>query len=973
MNLEINKIYHGFKVLEHAFVDEVHSDAYIMEHVQSGARLFYLANDDDNKVFSISFRTPPADDTGVPHILEHSSLCGSRKYHLKEPFVDLVKGSLNTFLNAMTYPDKTMYPVASRNAKDFHNLMDVYLDAVFYPLIYENKYTLRQEGWHYNIESPEGDLSYNGVVYNEMKGVYSSADAFLENEAMKALFPDTCYRFESGGYPDAIPQLTQEKFEEFHKTYYSPENSFIYIYGDMDIDETLAYLDDEYLSNFTKTNAVNSEIAEQAPLERTAEVEAYYPIDAGEDCTAKTYHELSIVTGKATDILTSMSLRLLEGVLLESESSPLRRALLQAGVGQNISGSYTGSMLQPIFCIRASGSEKNLRDKFVSVIYKTLQDLTINGIDKKLLEAALNSLEFKLRESDFGPYPKGLIYGIGIMENWLYGGNPIDGLCYKEALATMRAGLNNHYFEGLIENYLLDNTHKVIVTLLPQPGKEEADQAVAAAKMQALKESMSAEEINTYIEECKELHRRQAEPDSEEARASIPLLKRSDIRREVEHITREVEQKEHNNLVYVPAVTNKIVYTNWYFDISNVPSDKLHICYLLADLLGKFNTERYTYEEIATNSIMYTGGMALNVRALSEVADADVYKMYFSVKGKALLENLGHMFDILKAVAVESKLDDVNRFQELVAELKTEWDNEFFNKGQNIAISRLYSYCAAGARANEQGQFSYYQFLKKLNDNFAQEGNVVLQEMQDMLKLIFNCNAYTLVYSCDQEDKNTVQAQCEAFAAQLPTVEIAEHPQSLPVSSTNEGITTAGKVQYVAAGGNFAKHGHKFTGAMRVLETILRYEYLWTKIRIQGGAYGATARFELNGLGVFASYRDPQLAKSLEAYRDLPAWLKTVEFTARELDKYVIGTISGMDTPLTNSMRLDQAALQYIKALSDATRQQIRNEVLDVTNADLQALGKVVEDMLSDGYLCVVGGKQPIEANKEAFNNIFPA
>ena len=315
----------------------------------------------------------------------------------------------------------------------------------------------------------------------------------------------------------------------------------------------------------------------------------------------------------------------------------------------------------------------------------------------------------------------------------------------------------------------------------------------------------------------------------------------------------------------------------------------------------------------------------------------------------------------------------MNRFQELVAELKTEWDNEFFNKGQNIAISRLYSYCAAGARANEQGQFSYYQFLKKLNDNFAQEGNVVLQEMQDMLKLIFNCNAYTLVYSCDQEDKNTVQAQCEAFAAQLPTVEIVEHPQSLPVSSTNEGITTAGKVQYVAAGGNFAKHGHKFTGAMRVLETILRYEYLWTKIRIQGGAYGATARFELNGLGVFASYRDPQLAKSLEAYRDLPAWLKTVEFTARELDKYVIGTISGMDTPLTNSMRLDQAALQYIKALSDATRQQIRNEVLDVTNADLQALGKVVEDMLSDGYLCVVGGKQPIEANKEAFNNIFPA
>ena len=361
MSLEINAVCHGFRVLEQRYVEEIKSNAYIMEHEKSGARLFYLANDDDNKVFSISFRTPPADDTGVAHILEHSSLCGSRKYHLKEPFVDLVKGSLNTFLNAMTYPDKTVYPIASRNDKDFHNLMDVYLDAVFYPLIYENKYTLRQEGWHYNIDSLDGELSYNGVVYPEMKGVYSSPDAYLENEALKALFPDTCYRFESGGYPDAIPQLTQEAFLNFHKTYYSPENSFIYLYGDMDIEETLAYLDDEYLSSFTRTGNVHSEVEEQAALERTAEVEATYPVDAGEDCTAKTYHELSIVTGKATDIETAMALRMLEGVLLESESSPLRRALMDAGVGQNISGSFTASMLQPVLSIRVSGSEKEQR------------------------------------------------------------------------------------------------------------------------------------------------------------------------------------------------------------------------------------------------------------------------------------------------------------------------------------------------------------------------------------------------------------------------------------------------------------------------------------------------------------------------------------------------------------------------------------------------------------------------------------
>ena len=973
MSLDINAVYHGFKVIETSFVEEVHSQAYILEHLYSGARLLYLANDDDNKVFSIAFRTPPADDTGVAHILEHSSLCGSRKYHLKEPFVDLVKGSLNTFLNAMTYPDKTVYPVASRNKKDFHNLMDVYLDAVFYPLIYENKYTLRQEGWHYNLNSPEDELTYNGVVYNEMKGVYSSPDAFLENEAMKALFPDNCYRFESGGYPDAIPELTQEDFLSFHKTYYSPENSFIYLCGDMDIEATLAYLDEEYLCHFAKTGLVHSEIPLQESLLRTAEVEAYYPVDANEDTKGKTYHELSIVTGNATDTLTSMSLRLLECVLLESESSPLRRALVEAGVGQNISGSYVGSLQQPIFSIRAAGSDPEQRDRFISVIYKTLQNITISGLDKKLLEASLNSTEFKLREADFGPYPKGLIYGLGVLDNWLYGGNPIEGLRYEEALQTMRKGLKTNYYESLIENYLMDNTHKVIVTLLPQPGKEEADQAKAVEKMASIKASMSQQQLEQYAFECAELHRLQAEPDSEEARASIPILKRSDIRQEVELIPKLEEGSALQRLVYVPAETNKIAYTNWYFDISSVTPEQLPLCYLLTDVLGKFNSKRYTYEELSTYGIMYTGGVTFDVRAISAAENADDYRLYFVVKAKALLQNLPHVFDLLEAIGMESILTDVKRFQELLSEVKTDWDDEFFNRGQNIAISRLYSYVAAGARANEQDQFSYYQFLKKLYDNFAKEGASVLAQLQKLLATFFQQSKYTLFYSCDEEDRAEVRQQCLNFASKLPQANVVDKPDSLAAPGHNEGITTAGKVQYVAAGGSFAKFGHRYVGSMKVLETILRYEYLWTKVRIQGGAYGATARFELNGLGVFASYRDPQLAKSLEAYKQLPSWLKTVEFSSRELDKYVIGTISGMDTPLTNTMRLDQAAIQYLKNLPDSTRQRIRDEVLHVTNADLQALGKVVEDMLSDGLLCVVGGKQPIEDNREKFTSIINA
>ena len=974
MQLEINKTYNGFKLLQTEYVEEVHSDVYLLEHLQSGAHLLYLGNEDDNKVFSIAFRTPSRDDTGVAHILEHSALCGSRKYHLKEPFVELVKGSLNTFLNAMTYPDKTMYPVASRNDKDFRNLMDVYLDAVFYPLIYENKFTLRQEGWHYNLENAEDELTYNGVVYNEMKGVYSSPDALMENEAMKALFPDSPYRFESGGYPDAITELTQEMFEDFHKTYYSPENSYIYLYGDMDIEATLAYLDEEYLSNFTKTGKVDSEIPMQAPFARTKEVEAYYPVDAGEDCSAKTYHELSIVVGTATDVKTSMALRLLEGVLLESESSPLRRALMNAGIAQNISGSYVGSLLQPIFSIKASGSEPELRDKFVSAIYKNLQEITINGLDKKLLEAALNSTEFKMRESDFGAYPKGLIYGIGVMDNWLYGGNPIEGMRYNQILKELREGLNTRYYEQLIEGYLLDNTHKVIVSLVPQPGKEETDRTIELEKMATIKATMSKEELEAYAADCAELHRRQSTPDRPEDLASIPILERSDIRREIEKFHVEEEKLGDNTLLYVPAVTNKIAYFNWYFDITGVESRLLPYCYLLTDVLGKFNTTSFTYEELATNSIMYTGGILFNTRALSDANDADVYKIQFSLKAKALMENVPKLFDILKAVALESKLDDIKRFRELVAELKTDWDGNFFNRGQNVAIARLYGYCSAAARVNEQDHFSYYQFLKNLVDNFDEVGKTVLAELRTLFGKVFQKNCYMFAYSCDDELREEVRKYALDFTNLLPESDIAgKAPNIVPLTEINEAITTAGKVQYVVAGGNFIKHGHKYTGAMRVLETILRYEYLWTKIRIQGGAYGATTRFDSNGLAIFASYRDPKLAESLQAYYDLPAWLEKEEFSVRELDKYVIGTISGMDTPLTNTMRLDAVTTAWLKGITDEQRQQARDEVLDVTNEDLQALAPVIRDMLSDGYVCVVGGKQPIEANADKFNKILNA
>ncbi len=968
MKLDVNKNYSGFVITQAAYINELQSEAYVMEHRYSGARLLYLGNHDDNKVFSISFRTPPHDDTGVAHILEHSVLCGSRKYPLKEPFVELVKGSMNTFLNAMTYPDKTMYPVASRNAKDFQNLMDVYLDAVFYPLLYDNKYTLRQEGWHYNIDEPEGELSYNGVVYNEMKGVFSSADAVLDYEAMKNLFPDTPYAYESGGHPDAIPKLTQEAFEHFHTTYYSPENSYIYLYGDMDIEATLQYLNNEYLTAFKRTGALDSEIVMQAPFTRTKEVTGTYPIGADEDTEAKTYHEMHIVTGDARDVKTSMALRVLESVLLEGNSAPLRLSLLKSGVAKDISGSYAGSYRQPIFSIKAAGSKPELRDEFVSVIYRTLQQLTIDGIDQELLEANLNYLEFKLREADFGAYPKGLIYGISVMDSWLYEGDPLVGLRYNEILKQLRQGIKARYYEQLIENYLLDNTHKVIVTLNPEQGKEECEQKSLASKMEALKKTMSADTIARNIELCNELHKRQSTIDTPEVLATIPLLERSDIKREIEVAETIMSRQEENELLYVPAFTNKIAYLNWYFDLTGVEKKLLPYCYLLSDVLGKFNTDKYTYQELATASNKYTGGVAFQLHTYSDTDDVNRYTIKFILKTKVLTANLNRLFDILQAVALGSKIDNVQRLREIVDEVKTDWDSNFFSRGQTIACSRLTAYFSAAARVNEQDQFSYYEFLKELSANFNARAEETLAELQKLIKIFFTSSKYLLAYSCEECEREVVLQRALAFTAVLPQSEAAgKMPQLLSVPKKNEGIMTPGKVQYVAAGGDFRRFGYDFHGSMKVLETILRYEYLWTKIRVQGGAYGATANFDRNGTMFFASYRDPKLKESLQAYYDLPVWLEQLELSERELTKYIIGTISGLDTPLTNSMRLEQAAVYHLKQVTATMRQQMRDEILDLTNSDLQNLAPVIKDTLSEKYLCVVGSSQSIEANKDIF------
>lgn len=971
MKLQLNKNYSGFNVLRSERVEEIDSIVYLMEHVKSGAKLLFLENKDDNKVFSISFRTPPTDHTGIAHILEHSVLCGSEKFPLKEPFVELVKGSMNTFLNAMTFPDKTMYPVASRNNQDFRNLMNVYLDAVFFPNIYQNKNTLKQEGWSYYMENATDPLTYKGVVYNEMKGVFSSPDSVLEFETMKALFPHTPYGMESGGHPDHITDLTQEQFEQFHSDYYHPTNSYIYLYGDLDIENTLAFIDQDYLSRFDK-KIIDSSIALEVPFQKTVLVNGKYPLATGDSAAEKTLFNMAFVVGEVAEIEKSLALTILEGVLLNMPGAPLKQALIDANIAQDISGNFVTSIRQPIFTITALGTEKEKFDSFIDIVYKTLQEIVAKGIDKELLESALNRIEFQTREADFGSYPKGLIYAMKVLGLWLYDEDPCLSLRYEKLFAELRAKIPTNYFEGIIENVLLDNTHRAIVCLEPEAGLEDARQKKEDAYLAEIKAAWSTEQIAKVVADTKELQELQAAVDSEEVLNKIPLLDRKDIKKEVETYDTTMTTMENAEVLRLNIFTNGIVYLNFLFDASMVAEEDIPYLYLMEELFYSMSTDKYSYLELAKLSGLHTGG--INASAACRMRnDNTILDPFFRVSMKMLLNKVPQTFELLENAMLKTIYSDRKRLKEILAEAKVGWEADMFAQGQNIALTRLGSYFSKDFAFEEKGQLSFYYFLVDLCDDFDHKVEALIKKIEQLSKQLFNNRSLFISLAANDETWRTVQPQLLDFVKKLPSIEYSRNSYQLETQDHNEGIITPGKVQFVATGGNFKKYGYEYHGAMAVLETILRYEYLWTKIRVQGGAYGSTIMCDRTGNLLLSSYRDPNLEKTVQVYKDMPEYLKSFTVSEREMTKYVIGTMSKLDTPQTNSMLLNRVTTLYLKDISDEQRQITRDEVLNTKPENIRWLGEVFEKTLSDDYICVVGSEQKIKQNTNLFSKIFSA
>lgn len=960
-----------YELQKHEWIEDIRSDGYLLRHKKSGARVLVLENDDENKVFDIGFRTLPHDSTGVAHIIEHTVLCGSRHFPAKDPFIELAKGSLNTFLNAMTFPDKTIYPVASCNEKDFCNLMHVYLDAVFYPNIYLREEIFRQEGWHYELNAPDEEIIYNGVVYNEMKGAYSSPEEVLDREVVNSLFPDTVYGVDSGGDPDCIPDLRYEDYLDFHRKYYHPSNSYIYLYGNMDTEERLAWLDREYLSSFEE-QPVDSEVALQQPFDGMKEVYRKYPVSEADSLEDSTYLAWNAVIGTSGDVKLANAFAVLEYALLTAPGAALKQALLDAGIGNDIMSSYESSIRQPFFSIIAKNANGSDKERFVQVIRDTLGSLAEHGIDQKALLAGVNSMEFKFREADYGSFPKGLIYCIDVFDSWLYDDNaPFDYLKQLDIYRELKESVGSGYFEGLIRTYLLENTHSTLVVASPERGLTAKKDAAVCGKLHAYRETLTDGQLQELIDYTEHLHAYQEAPSTPEELEQIPLLAREDIGKEAAPFVNEEYDWDGVKVVHHDVFTNGIAYLDLLFDLSHVRADELAYVGVLKSVLGMVDTERYSYRELSNEINANTGGISAGTSVYPVLGSPDTIRSFLGIRVRVLYDRLPFALDMAREIALTSKFDDDKRLYEILAELKSRLEMRLQSGGHQAAAGRVLSYLSQiNAFQEEVSGIAFYRLVEDLEGHFEEKKEALKQKLADLTKRIF-CSGRLLVSMTSGKDGLEAARQpLLTLAAALPEETCEACAGALPLLKKNEGFMTQSQVQYVARGGNFAEKGFAYTGALRILKVLMGYDYLWTNIRVKGGAYGCMSSFGRTGDSYFVSYRDPNLSATNEVYEGVPQYLEQFSAGEREMTKYIIGTVSDLDTPLTPAMKGSRSLSAYFSGLTFEQLQKERDEVLSATPEQIRALAPLVRAVLADDALCVIGNEEKIRKERALFGSI---
>lgn len=961
----------NYEILRQEPLSDMNSQGVLLRHKKSGARICLVQNDDENKVFYIAFRTPPVNSTGLTHILEHSVLCGSREFPVKDPFIELVKGSLNTFLNAMTYPDKTVYPVASCNDKDFQNLMHVYLDAVFHPNIYQHKEIFCQEGWHYELENREDDLKINGVVYNEMKGAFSSADDLLEREILNSLYPDTAYRYESGGDPKNIPDLTYEEFLDFHSKYYHPSNSYIYLYGNMDAVEKLEWLDEHYLSQYDMDD-FDTHIIVQKPFDKPAEICKKYPITSTESTDGKTYLSCSWSVSNSLDREKYLAFEVLDYALLNSQGAPIKEALLSAGIGKDIQGGFDNGVYQPIFSVIAKNAQQDQQEQFLAIIRETLEKQVKEGISQEALLASINNAEFKYRESDYGNFPKGLILGLQAMDSWLYDDmEPFMHLQLLDTYRFLREQVGTDYYENLVKEYLLENPHIAIVRMEPEQGLNAKDEQELADKLQKYKESLSDEELDEIISFTRHLKEYQEEANTQEELETIPMLARSDIESRAEGFLNQELDTDGIPVLWHDIDSNGITYLDLMFDAKHIPEALVPYLGVLKLLIGYMDTEKYGYTALANEINLHTGGIHNSVTVFANAHDTYKYQVKFEMRISVLEEKLEKAMELAQSMLLHTDFSDDRRLYDLLAQMKSALQGDLSSSGHLVSATRALGYYLPRSRYSDMTTgIDFYRLVDRLESDFEHEKEDLKQKLNQLTHMLFRAEKLMVNVTSKEGGCKAVQKQIKLLKPQLFTDPITDVPCVVSCISKNEGFMDASQVQYVSQVGNYKDQGYSYTGAFRVLRTILSYDYLWLNVRVKGGAYGTSGAFTRTGDAYFASYRDPNLKETLNVYAGIVEYLKQFDASERDMTKYVIGTISGMDTPLNPKAKGRRSMMAYFADLTEDMVQKERTEVLNVSVEDIRTLAAPVKAALDQHYICVIGNEEKIKENKDVFDKV---
>ena len=965
----IGQVYGAYTLEERTHLKELNATGYIIRHNKTKARIVVISNEDDNKVFTIGFRTPPKDNTGVPHIMEHSVLCGSKEFPAKDPFIELVKGSLNTFLNAMTYPDKTVYPVASCNDKDFHNLMHVYLDAVFYPNIYERPQIMMQEGWHYEAETMDAPIQYNGVVYNEMKGAFSSADEQLSRLIKVSLLKGTPYEFESGGDPKYIPDLTQEDFLEFHRTYYHPSNSYIYLYGDMDFEKDLAWMDEHYLSKFEELQ-IDSEITTCDASMAERRVVEEYSISESEKEEDNTYLSWNTVVGTSLDKELYLAFQILDYALFSAPGAPIKKALIDGGIGKDIDSSYDNGLLQPMFSVIAKNANPSDEEKFLSILYGEFKRVVEQGVDRRSLEAAINYYEFKYREANFGRFPKGLMYGLQLFDSWLYDdAKPFIHLQTEETFAFLKQNLDSGYFEQLIERYFLHNDHTTVVVLKPKKGlNDEAEQKVKE-KLSAYEKTLTREEKEAIVEGTKALKAYQDEPSTQEELLTIPMLEISDIKKEIQPLYNKEEEICGTKVISHELFTNGIVYTSLNFKLDHLTEQQLSFASLLTAIYQFVDTEHFTYNELANEVNIETGGIYTNVTVLP-TKDKNPLPI-FEIRGKALEDKCDSMLELMKEILFHSKLDDKKRLKEVLEETKSRMQMQLSAQGHSVSANRVMSYFSKVSYEKECVLgITFYSMLLDLLENYEEKADWLIEQLKETQKAMFQKQNLIVSYTSGVLAKDTLKTGFEHFVSSL--YEDTKERELLVVqpSVKNEGFQTASQVQYVATGGNFCEKGFQYTGALKALQVMFSYDYLWLNIRVKGGAYGCMCGFTRTGDSYFTSYRDPNLMETFEVYQKASEYVREFDCDDRDMTKYIIGAIGSMDIPMEPSAKGARSFNCYLMGITEEELQRERDELLATNQETIRGLADLIHSVTEEKLICAVGGETKLKESEGQFKQL---